>query len=168
MATDPQTTTSAATSELATESTAATTMGGAVSRSLAAHAGIPATVPSSTPAAHARAAAASAPSSSTAPAAAGGTPSNEEEVPADLESRYWLPFAVDEEVLKDLETAGYLPTREDCSWRSAFGDVVPAPKAGERVILTFHLVRRMALPPSAFYSEVLDHYGLSRLHNTTT
>ena len=87
-------------------------------------------------------------------------PGDEEEEAADLGSRYWLPSIVDEDALQDLEAVGYLPTREDCRWRAALGDIIPAPEAGERVILTSHLVRGMALPPSAFFSEVLDHYGL--------
>ena len=151
---------STASSGPVTESVPAAAMGGAISRPATAATGNVATVASQTPTSRAPAAVSSAPPPSTTAMAARGAPVDEEEEAAYLGSRYWLPSIIDEATLQDLEAVGYLPTREDCQWRSALGDVIPAPKAGERVILTSHLVRGMALPPSAFFSEVLDHYGL--------
>ena len=36
----------------------------------------------------------------------------------------------------------------------------PAPHGDERVILVSHLLRGMTLPPSPFFSSVLEYYGL--------
>ena len=139
---------STASSGPATETAPATVMGGAVTRPATAAAGNVATAAPRIPTARASAPVPSAPPSSTMATTARGAPVDEEEEAADLGSRYWLPSIVDEDALQDLEAVGYLPTREDCRWRAAFGDVIPAPRAGERVILTSHLVRGMALPPS--------------------
>jgi len=84
---------------------------------------------------------------------------DEEEV-TDLGSRYWLPSCMTEAYVKELSDSGFLPSKADCQWRIPGDEVVPAPQDGERVVLASHLLRGMGLPPSAFFSAVLRHYGL--------
>ena len=138
---------STASSGPAIKTAPATAMGGAITRPATAATGNVTTAAPRTSTARAPAAGPSAPRPTTAMMTTAGAPIEEEEEVADLGSRYWLPSIVDEDALQDLEAVGYLPTREDCRWRTAYGDVIPAPRAGERVILTSHLVRGMALPP---------------------
>ena len=75
-------------------------------------------------------------------------------------SRYWLPSDVTEDYLTELVDGGFLPTKAECSWRAPGDETVPTPQGDERVILVSHLLRGMTLPPSAFFSSVLEYYGL--------
>ena len=86
--------------------------------------------------------------------------SDEEEEAADLGSRYWLPSCLTEAYMKELVEGGFLPPKTECQWRILGEETVPEPVDGERVMLTSHLLRGMTLPPSAFFSAILDHYGL--------
>ena len=79
-------------------------------------------------------------------------------------SRYWLPSDMTEEHLAELVEDGFLPPKADCSWRAPGDETEPAPQGNERVILVSHLLRGMKLPPSAFFSAILEYYGL-QLHN---
>ena len=79
-------------------------------------------------------------------------------------SRYWLQSCVTEEHLVELVEGGFLPTKADCAWRAPGNEQEPAPQGDERVILVSHLLRGMTIPPSAFFSAVLEYYGL-QLHN---
>ena len=53
-----------------------------------------------------------------------------------------------------------LPVARFCFLRASKGVVIPNPVGDERVILASHLLHGMALPPSEFFCEVLDYYGL--------
>ena len=75
-------------------------------------------------------------------------------------SRYWLPSCVTEDHLAELVEGGFLPPKAECSWRAPGDETVQTPQGDERVILVSHLLRGMTLPPSAFFSSVLDYYGL--------
>ena len=80
-------------------------------------------------------------------------------------SRYWLPSGVTEEHLAELVEGGFLPPKADCSWRALGDESEPAPQGDERVILVSHLLRGMTLPPSAFFSAILECYGqIGRAH----
>ena len=50
-------------------------------------------------------------------------------------------------------------------WWLSEEDLVPSPKNGERVILA-SILRVLGFPPSAFFLEVLQHYGVQP-HNLT-
>ena len=73
----------------------------------------------------------------------------------------WIPCALDEAGLKNVEKEGLLVTGD---WRSGSGETVPNPHEGERVHFGTHLDRGLSFPPSEFFSEVIDHYGV-QLHN---
>ena len=75
-------------------------------------------------------------------------------------SRYWLPSCVTEDHLTELVEGGFLPTRAECAWRAPGDETVPTPQGDEWVILVSHLLRGMTLPPSTFFSSVLEYYGL--------
>ena len=80
--------------------------------------------------------------------------------------RYWIQCHVTEEQLDAMAAEGLIPPKEDGGWRSAFGDLVPKPQPGERVMLTSHIQRGLGFPPSLFFLEVCSHYGLQP-HNLT-
>src|SRR5215216_5627307 len=49
-------------------------------------------------------------------------------------------------------------------WWSGFGETIPNPHDGERVDFGTHLDRGLSFPPSDFFSEVIDHYGVQLHH----
>ena len=59
-----------------------------------------------------------------------------------------------------MEEDGVLLMAGICFWHASEGAVIPNPVGDERVILASHLLHGMALPPSEFFCEVLDYYGL--------
>src|SRR5664279_1353095 len=65
-----------------------------------------------------------------------------------------------------MEAEGMILPKAVCQWRAGEGDPEPAPKYGKRVILASHLARGLGLPPSDFFCEVLNEYGLQP-HNLT-
>ena len=65
----------------------------------------------------------------------------------------WIPCALNEESLKNMEKEGLLATGD---WRSGFKETVPNPHAGERVHFGTYLDRGLSFPPSEFFSEVID------------
>ena len=65
-----------------------------------------------------------------------------------------------------MASEGLIPPKKDGGWRSAFGDLVPKPRPDERVMLTSHIHRGLGFPPSLFFLEVCNHYGLQP-HNLT-
>ena len=96
----------------------------------------------------------------TSGAASANIPLTEEEENMAERSRYWLPSGVTEEHLVELAESGFLPSKAECTWRAPGEEAEPAPQGDERVILISHLLRGMTLPPSAFFSSVLEYYGL--------
>ena len=84
----------------------------------------------------------------------------EEEENQAKRSCYWLPSCVTEDHLAELVEGGFLPPKADCAWRAPGDEIEPAPQGDERVILVSHLLRGMTLPPSAFFSSVLEYCGL--------
>jgi len=75
----------------------------------------------------------------------------------------WTPSTITTEQLKELENDGLLPAG---IWRSAENHPEPDPQNGERVMLVSHIDRGLGFPPSAFFLEVLSHYGVQP-HNLT-
>ena len=80
--------------------------------------------------------------------------------------RYWSRCHVTEEQLDALAAEGLIPPKENGGWRSAFGETVPKPNSDERVMLTSHILRGLGFPPSRFFLDVCDCYGLQP-HNLT-
>ena len=80
--------------------------------------------------------------------------------------RYWSRCHVTEEQLDALAAEGLIPPKENGGWRSAFGETVPKPNSDERVMLTSHILRGLGFPPSHFFLDVCDCYGLQP-HNLT-
>ena len=80
----------------------------------------------------------------------------------------WVCSGVDEGEIEGMAADGVIPPSSDSAptWRSAFGDPVPAPIKDERVLLSSNIVWCFSLPTSAFMLEILNHYGL-QLHNIT-
>ena len=80
----------------------------------------------------------------------------------------WACSGVEEGELIGMAADGAIPPSSESapSWRSAFGDPSPTPIKDERVLLSCHIARGFSLPPSAFFIDILDHYGL-QLHNIT-
>lgn len=102
-------------------------------------------------------------STATSPAASGTAASagdEGQEVAGGLPKGSFLPSIVTEADLKILEKEGLIPPKKVCPWRAATGDDTPAPSPEERVMLTSHIYRGLSLPPSDFFTEVLDYYGL--------
>ena len=96
----------------------------------------------------------------TSGAASANIPLTEEEENMVERSRYWLPSGVTEEHLTELAESGFLPSKAECTWRAPGEEAEPTPQGDERVILISHLLRGMTLPPSTFFSSVLEYYGL--------
>ena len=80
--------------------------------------------------------------------------------------RYWSKCHVTEAQLKTMAEEGLIPPHKDGGWRSAEGEDVPNPQADERVMLTSHIFRGLGFPPSTFFLDVCEHYGLQP-HNLT-
>ena len=72
----------------------------------------------------------------------------------------WIPCVLDEVGLKNVEEG--LLVADDR--RRGSGETIPNPHEGERVHFGTHLDRGLSFPPSEFFSEVIDHYGV-QLHN---
>ena len=79
------------------------------------------------------------------------------------EARNWIPCSIDSTLLKTLERDGFVPKDE---WRLSEEDQEPKSEDGERVILASHVLRGLGFPPSAFFIQVLKHYGVQP-HNLT-
>jgi hypothetical protein len=70
----------------------------------------------------------------------------------------WIPSTVVERDLKSYEHEGLIPPRKQCAWTSAMGDLVPAPREGEIVVLMIHIERGISFPLSDFCNAVLDFF----------
>jgi hypothetical protein len=76
---------------------------------------------------------------------------------ADKNKGEWIPSNVAERDLRSYEHEGLIPPRERCTWRSAVGDLIPAPR-GEIVALMSHIERGISFPLSDFCSAVFNFY----------
>jgi len=79
------------------------------------------------------------------------------------ESGNWAPCGINSELIASLVKDGFIPKGK---WRLNEEDLTPTPKGGERVILSSHVLRGLGFPPSAFFIQVLRHYGVQP-HNLT-
>ena len=79
------------------------------------------------------------------------------------EAGNWIPYGVTATLVNHLSKDGFLPKDK---WRVNMDDLVPTPKDGERVIPASHILRGLGVPPSAFFIQVLQHYGIQP-HNLT-
>ncbi|KAK1660664.1 hypothetical protein QYE76_048823 [Lolium multiflorum] len=69
----------------------------------------------------------------------------------------WWPCTTTEDELRSFEAEGFL---KPGSWRVVPGALCPAPEAGERVLTRALVERGFSLPPSDFFSEILESYKL--------
>jgi hypothetical protein len=69
----------------------------------------------------------------------------------------WWPCDPQESNLKMLEEKGFL---KEGSWRFVKGKIVPAPRPNERVMIKAWVEQGLSLPPSDFFWEMLETYGL--------
>ncbi|KAK1660623.1 hypothetical protein QYE76_048782 [Lolium multiflorum] len=69
----------------------------------------------------------------------------------------WWPCTTTEDELRSFEAEGFL---KPGSWRVVPGALCPAPEARERVLTRALVERGFSLPPSDFFSEILEAYKL--------
>ena len=74
----------------------------------------------------------------------------------------WVGFDVTEYDIDRLRRARKVPL--EAIVRVSSGEMVLAPKAGERVVFTSHFARGFALPVSKFFRDFLDHFGMQPHH----
>ncbi|KAK1647974.1 hypothetical protein QYE76_065779 [Lolium multiflorum] len=67
------------------------------------------------------------------------------------------PCTTKEIELRNLEAEGFL---QPGSWRTTPGDLAPAPEAGEWVVTKALIERGFSMPPSDFFTEILQAYQL--------
>jgi hypothetical protein len=77
------------------------------------------------------------------------------------EKGQWWPCDITESELKTFEKEGLVATG---SWRFTKDSITPAPEADERVFTKAWVERDLSLPPSEFFLELLNTYGL-QTHN---
>ena len=75
-------------------------------------------------------------------------------------SRYCLQSYVTKDYLQELVEGRFLPPKAECAWRIPGAELEPELQGDKRVVLVSHLLRDMTLPPSAFFSAILEYYGL--------
>jgi hypothetical protein len=63
-----------------------------------------------------------------------------------------------------LEEEGFIATKNLCACRGAKREILYNPREGERVVVKLHIECGFSFPPSDFFTEVLEHFGL-QLHN---
>ena len=80
----------------------------------------------------------------------------------------WIACRLKERDMLELEEEGMLPPKDVSSWRRAFGDELPNPQASERVVLKTYVERGLSFPPSEFFTEVMDYFGLQLHHRSAT
>ncbi|KAI5006844.1 hypothetical protein ZWY2020_042056 [Hordeum vulgare] len=74
----------------------------------------------------------------------------------------FLPSTVTEGDLLELVEHGMIVHK---SWRlPAEGEIEPAPREGERVLLLNHVYRGFSLPPHPFFKGIMNHFG-AQLHH---
>jgi hypothetical protein len=71
--------------------------------------------------------------------------------------RQWWPCTTTKDELRSLEAETFMRPR---SWRVVPGAPSPVPKAGEWVMTKALVERGFSLPPSNFFSEILEAYKL--------
>ena len=78
----------------------------------------------------------------------------------------WMPSSLLAAQLLELEAEGLIVEK---TWRNAHGACPPQPKDDERVLFSAFLERGLSLPASAFFVEVLTHYGVQphNLHHNS-
>jgi hypothetical protein len=69
----------------------------------------------------------------------------------------WWPCTTTENELRNLEAEGFL---KPGSWRVVPGPLSPAPEAGKWVLTRALVEHGFSLPPSDFFSEILEAYKL--------
>jgi hypothetical protein len=94
----------------------------------------------------------------------GGTEADEaEQLPVKLHG-YWEKCKIKDAHVLALEIEGTVAPKAESQWRTPHKALVPAPNKTKILMLKSHTERGFSMPPSHFFSNLLQFYGLQLHH----